>query len=71
MKAWWCWMFVCDGRRRANCACTFVSEVVPGDMVTLGFAEGSRSAGNAVAALLIRKNSFRLRPSLGNVIRVG
>lgn len=40
-------------------------------MVTLGFAEGSKSAGNAVAALLIRKNSFRLRPSLGNVIRVG
>lgn len=51
----------------------FMSEVVPGDMVTLGFAEGAKelgSSGDAVAVLL-RKDSFSLHLSLGNVIRIG
>lgn len=66
-------MLVCDGDRRTNCACMFMSEVVPGDMVTLGFAEGAKelgSSGDAVAVLL-RKDSFSLHLSLGNVIRIG
>lgn len=57
---------VCVGHRNMNCTRVFVSKGVPGDMVTLGFAEGPTECWK-----LLHKNSFCLCPSLGNVIRIG